>query len=34
MDEKRLIEVDDLRGCFRLEDEAVKAVEGLSWHME
>ena len=30
MDEKRLIEVDDLRVYFPLEDETVKAVEGLS----
>ena len=34
MDEKRLIEVDDLRVYFPLEDETVKAVEGVSWHID
>ena len=30
MDDKRLIEVDDLRVHFPLEDETVKAVDGVS----
>ena len=34
MDEKRLIEVDDLRVHFPLEDETVKAVDGVSWHID
>ena len=34
MDEKRLIEVDNLRVYFPLEDETVKAVEGVSWHID
>ena len=34
MDEQRLIEVDDLRVYFPLEDETVKAVEGVSWHID
>jgi len=34
MDEKRLIEVEDLRVYFPLEDETVKAVEGVSWHID
>lgn len=34
MDEKRLIEVDDLRVYFPLEDETVKAVDGVSWHID
>ena len=34
MDEKRLIQVDDLRVYFPLEDETVKAVEGVSWHID
>ena len=33
MDDKRLIEVDDLRVYFPLEDETVKAVDGVSWHI-
>jgi ABC-type dipeptide/oligopeptide/nickel transport system ATPase component len=34
MDEKRLIEVDDLRVHFPLQDETVKAVDGVSWHID
>ena len=34
MDDKRLIEVDDLRVHFPLEDETVKAVDGVSWHID
>jgi len=34
MDEKRLIEVDDLRIHFPLEDRTVKAVDGVSWHID
>ena len=34
MDGNRLIEVDDLRVYFPLEDETVKAVEGVSWHID
>ena len=34
MDEKRLIEVRDLRVHFPLEDETVKAVDGVSWHID
>jgi len=34
MDESRLIEVNDLRVHFPLEDETVKAVEGVSWHID
>jgi glutathione transport system ATP-binding protein len=34
MDDKRLIEVDDLRVYFPLEDETVKAVDGVSWHID
>jgi glutathione transport system ATP-binding protein len=33
MDDNRLIEVDDLRVHFPLEDETVKAVDGVSWHI-
>ena len=34
MDDKRLIEVDDLRVYFPLEEETVKAVDGVSWHID
>jgi len=34
MDEKRLIEVEDLRIHFPLEDRTVKAVDGVSWHID
>ena len=34
MDDARLIEVEDLRVHFPLEDETVKAVEGVSWHID
>jgi len=34
MDENRLIEVDDLRIHFPLEDRTVKAVDGVSWHID
>ncbi|MBM84993.1 MAG: glutathione ABC transporter ATP-binding protein GsiA [Rhodospirillaceae bacterium] len=34
MDKNRLIEVEDLRVYFPLEDETVKAVEGISWHID
>jgi oligopeptide/dipeptide ABC transporter ATP-binding protein len=30
----RLIEVRDLRVYFRVEDESIKAVDGVSWHIE
>ena len=30
----RLIEVDDLRVRFPLEDKTVKAVDGVSWHID
>ncbi|MBT5267772.1 MAG: dipeptide ABC transporter ATP-binding protein [Rhodospirillaceae bacterium] len=33
MDDNRLIEVNDLRVHFPLEDETVKAVDGVSWHI-
>ena len=32
-DDDRLIEVDDLRVHFAMEDETVKAVDGVSWHI-
>ncbi len=34
MDDKRLIEVNDLRVYFPLEDRTVKAVDGVSWHID
>ena len=34
MDDNRLIDVDDLRVYFPLEDETVKAVDGVSWHID
>ena len=34
MDDKRLIEVTDLRVYFPLEDRTVKAVDGVSWHID
>ena len=34
MDEKRLIEVEDLRVHFPLDDRTVKAVDGVSWHID
>ena len=34
MDEKRLIEVNDLRVYFPLEERTVKAVDGVSWHID
>lgn len=34
MDENRLIEVNDLRVYFPLEDRTVKAVDGISWHID
>ncbi|NQW09398.1 MAG: dipeptide ABC transporter ATP-binding protein [Alphaproteobacteria bacterium] len=34
MDDKRLIEVTDLRVHFPLEDRTVKAVDGVSWHID
>jgi len=34
MDDNRLIEVDDLRVHFPLEDKTVKAVDGVSWHID
>ena len=34
MDESRLIEVDDLRVHFPLEEGTVKAVDGVSWHID
>ncbi len=34
MDDKRLIEVEDFRVYFPLEDETVKAVDGVSWHID
>jgi glutathione transport system ATP-binding protein len=33
MDQNRLIEVEDLRVYFPLEDKTVKAVDGVSWHI-
>ena len=33
MDHNRLIEVEDLRVYFPLEDKTVKAVDGVSWHI-
>jgi glutathione transport system ATP-binding protein len=33
MDDDRLIEVNDLRIHFPLEDSTVKAVDGVSWHI-
>jgi ABC-type glutathione transport system ATPase component len=32
-DDDRLIEVDDLRVHFAMQDETVKAVDGVSWHI-
>ena len=34
MDDNRLIEVNDFRVYFPLEDETVKAVDGVSWHID
>jgi ABC-type glutathione transport system ATPase component len=34
VDDSRLIEVDDLRVHFPLEDGTVKAVDGVSWHID
>jgi glutathione transport system ATP-binding protein len=34
MDENRLIEVDDLKVYFPLEEQTVKAVDGVSWHID
>jgi ABC-type glutathione transport system ATPase component len=34
MHENRLIEVDDLRVHFPLEEGSVKAVDGVSWHID
>jgi len=34
MDANRLIEVNDLRVHFPLEDRTVKAVDGVSWHID
>jgi ABC-type glutathione transport system ATPase component len=34
MDERRLIEVEDLRVHFPLEEGTVKAVDGVSWHID
>lgn len=34
MDENRLIEVNDLRVYFPLDDHTVKAVDGVSWHID
>jgi glutathione transport system ATP-binding protein len=34
MDQNRLIEVEDLRVHFPLEDKTVKAVDGVSWHID
>ncbi|MEQ8399080.1 dipeptide ABC transporter ATP-binding protein [Thalassobaculum sp.] len=34
MDDKRLIEVEDLRVHFPLDDRTVKAVDGVSWHID
>ncbi|HEY9568657.1 MAG TPA: dipeptide ABC transporter ATP-binding protein [Thalassobaculum sp.] len=34
MDTNRLIEVEDLRIHFPLEDRTVKAVDGVSWHID
>jgi len=34
MDPNRLIEVEDLRIHFPLEDRTVKAVDGVSWHID
>src|SRR3546814_16117524 len=34
MDTNRLIEVEDLRIHFPLEDRTVKAVDGVSWHLD
>ncbi|WPZ35804.1 dipeptide ABC transporter ATP-binding protein [Thalassobaculum sp. OXR-137] len=34
MDAKRLIEVNDLKVHFPLEDRTVKAVDGVSWHID
>ena len=33
MDQNRLIEIEDLRVYFPLEDKTVKAVDGVSWHI-
>ncbi|WP_323797378.1 dipeptide ABC transporter ATP-binding protein [Nisaea sp.] len=34
MHDDRLIEVDDLRVHFPLDDQTVKAVDGVSWHID
>ncbi len=34
MDDNRLIQVDDLRVYFPLEDQTVKAVDGVSWNID
>ena len=34
MDANRLVEVDDLRVHFPLEEGTVKAVDGVSWHID
>ena len=34
MESNRLIEVDDLRVHFSLENLTVKAVDGVSWHID